>query len=111
MPDLGLVGIVGGIIAVIIGLVVLRLLAAGLYRRVPPSRAMVIYGRGTTRFVTGGGTFVVPIFEEFQFLDLTVKTVKKEKDEVYTVDGVPILLDWVAQVQVDAQDQALTTAA
>lgn len=94
------------------------------YRRVPPNKAMVLYGRGRTTFkadgsieqtgvrlVTGGGTFVLPFFEEYQFLDLTVMTIVKTGDEVYTVDGVPIKLDWVAQVQIGSDRTALITAA
>jgi len=94
------------------------------YRRVPPNRVMVLYGRGRSvfaadgsiqqtgvRMVVGGGTFVWPILEEFQFLDLNVMTIVKTGDEVYTVDGVPIKLDWVAQVQIESTEKALMTAA
>jgi flotillin len=38
-------------------------------------------------------------------------TIKTEKDDVYTVSGVPIQLDWVAQVQIDSEEEALSTAA
>lgn len=82
-----------------------------IYHRVPPSEVMVIYGNRETRFVSGRGSFVSPMVEDFQFLDLTVKTVKKEADEVYTTDGIPILLDWVAQVQIDSREEILATAA
>jgi len=95
-----------------------------IYHRVPPSQVMVIYGRGKTvisgkgeverlgvRLVTGGGAIVVPLLEDFGYLDLTVMTIAKAKDEVYTVDGVPIRLDWVAQVQIDSNQLSLLTAA
>lgn len=85
---------------------------------------MVVYGRGKTlfdlegelektgvRLVTGGGTWVWSIIEDFGFLDLTIMTIAKAKDEVYTVDGVPIRLDWVAQVQIDSKEASLLTAA
>jgi flotillin len=63
------------------------------------------------KLVTGSGTFIWPIVEDFGFLDLTVMTIAKAKDEVYTVDGVPIRLDWVAQVQIDSKEMSLLTAA
>lgn len=94
-----------------------------LYRRVPPNQVMVIFGRGKTerdesgattkrgfRLVTGGGSFILPVFEEFALLDLTVMTIETKQDRVYTVDGVPIFLDWVVQVQVGADESSLTTA-
>ncbi len=49
--------------------------------------------------------------ETFKNLDVTIMTIKTEKDEVYTVSGVPIQLDWVAQVQIDSTEEALRTAA
>jgi flotillin len=90
---------------------------SNMYHRIPPSQVMVIYGRGKivvgkegdlerlgVRFVTGGGAIVWPLVEDFGYLDLTVMTIAKAKDEVYTVDGVPIRLDWVAQVQIDSDE-------
>ncbi|MCB9456870.1 MAG: hypothetical protein H6671_12865 [Anaerolineaceae bacterium] len=80
------------------------------YHRVPPNQVMVVFGRKQPRMVTNGGAFVIPILESFKVLDLTIMTIKTEKDEVYTVSGVPIQLDWVAQVQIDRDEAALQTA-
>ncbi len=126
MLEFGLEGLVL-IVASALGLIILLALvrrAARLYHRVPPNKVMVIYGRGKTvfaaggkvekvgvRLVTGGGALIWPIVEDFDFLDLTVMTIPKAKDEVYTVDGVPIRLDWVAQVQIDSDEISLLTAA
>jgi flotillin len=44
-------------------------------------------------------------------LDVTIMTIKTIKDEVYTVNGVPIQLDWVSQVQINTEENALRTAA
>jgi flotillin len=92
--------------------------------RVPPNQVMVIYGRGKTifqedgtldevgvRMITGGGTWVLSLWEEYGLLDMTMMTIAKAKDEVYTVDGVPIRLDWVAQVQIEPNQRSLITAA
>ncbi|MBL8130650.1 MAG: hypothetical protein JNL42_02225 [Anaerolineae bacterium] len=81
------------------------------YHRVPPSEVMVVYGRGDARMITNGGVFVLPLLETFKQLDLRIMTIKQEKDEVYTVSGVPIQLDWVAQVQIDSDEAMLRTAA
>jgi flotillin len=125
--EMGLIEILSYSLAALIGLLVLYLFGrriANIYHRIPPSQVMVIYGRGKTifggegdlerigvRLVTGGGAFVWPIMEDFGYLDLTVMTIAKAKDEVYTVDGVPIRLDWVAQVQIDSDELSLLTAA
>ncbi|NIM95656.1 MAG: hypothetical protein GTO18_18305 [Anaerolineales bacterium] len=115
------------IIAALFGLIIILIFArraTRLYHRVPPNQVMVIYGRGKTiftedgevervgvRLVTGGGAMVWPLVEDFGYLDLTVMTIAKAKDEVYTVDGVPIRLDWVAQVQIDSDEVSMLTAA
>lgn len=81
------------------------------YHRVPPSEVMVVYGGSRRRLVTNGGVFVIPVIETYKKLDITIMTIKTEKDEVYTESGVPIRLDWVAQVQIDPEEGALHTAA
>jgi flotillin len=111
----------------IVGLVILYYLVIRRIvrrHRVPPNQVMVIYGKGKTAFredgsldpvgvrmITGGGTWVWSIWEDYGFLDLTIMTIAKAKDEVYTVDGVPIRLDWVAQVQIESSESSLITAA
>lgn len=115
------------IAAALVGVLVVLVLigrVTRLYHRVPPNQVMVVYGRGKTvfdekgridrsgvRLVTGGGVLVTPFIEDYGYLDLTVMTITKSGDEVYTVDGVPIRLDWVAQVQIDNEEVSLLTAA
>ena len=81
------------------------------YHKVPPSKVMVVYGKGSPRLVTNGGVFVKPVIETYKLLDITIMTIKAERDEVYTESGVPIQLDWVGQVQIDSEEAALRTAA
>lgn len=98
-------------IVIVVVLVALGVFVASHYHRVPPNEVMVLYGRGQPRLITSGGVFVIPVLETFKKLDVTIMTIKTEKDEVYTVSGVPIKLDWVAQVQIDNEEKALRTAA
>ncbi len=98
------------IVLVVIVVAIISSLAR-LYRRVPPNQVMVLYGIGEPRYITSGGTIILPIVQTSKMLDVTIMTIKTEKDEVYTVSGVPIQLDWVAQVQIDRSQEALTTAA
>ena len=112
------------IVIVAVVVVLLYIYFRRLYYRVPPNKVLVVYGRGKTvfdeegqfvrkgiRLITGGGGFVLPYLEAYDFLDLTVMTIAVEKDEVYTIDGIPIMLDWVAQVQIAADEESILTAA
>lgn len=108
MTGLGILIFVGVLTLIAIFFIVL---AVRYYHRVPPSEVMVVYGRKEPRMITNGATFVVPILESYKKLDMRIITIKTERDEVYTVNGIPIQLDWVSQVQIDGTDAALRTAA
>ena len=51
------------------------LFAFSRYKRCPSDRVLVIYGKtgkdGSSRIVHGGASFVWPVLQDFQFLDLT----------------------------------------
>lgn len=101
------------IVVAVVAILIMALIAfiTRQYHRVPPSQVMVVYGRKDARMVSNGGVFVLPVIETYKMLDITIMTIKQEKDEVYTVSGVPIRLDWVAQVQIDPEESMLRTAA
>ena len=62
---------------IVIGVVVLTFLAIALinrYRRCPSDKILVVYGTGTNKSakcVHGGGTFVLPIIQDYAYLSLT----------------------------------------
>ena len=87
------------------------------YRKVGPNEAMIVSGRGGRagrgfRIVRGGGTFVWPFFEKSDILSLEVMTIDVHTPDVYTMQGVPVEVDGVAQLKVDSNDEAnVATAA
>jgi flotillin len=101
------------------------LLYASRYRKVGPNEVLVISGRRRKhllpsgeqvdvgyRICKGGGAFVWPIVEKYDTLSLELLTLGVgTKDEVYTVQGVPVLVDGVAQVKVRGDDVSIGTAA
>ncbi len=112
---------VGAVLAGVFGAVVLY---ASRYRKVGPNEVLVISGRrrknllpsGETtevgyRICKGGGAFVWPIIEKYDTLSLELLTLSVgTKDEVYTIQGVPVLVDGVAQVKVRGDDISIGTA-
>lgn len=88
----------------------------GRYRKVGPNDALIISGgRGSKgrgfRIVRGGGTFVVPFLEEAKSLSLEVMTIHVHTPEVYTLRGVPVQVDGIAQIKVDSSDENLIATA
>jgi len=118
--------LIGGAVALCLGMAFAGLfLYASRYRKVGPNEVLVISGRRRKhllpsgeqavvgfRICKGGGAFVWPIFEKYDVLSLELLTLGVgTKDEVYTVQGVPVLVDGVAQVKVRGDDVSISTAA
>lgn len=86
------------------------------YRKVGPNEAMIVSGRGGRggrgfRIVRGGGTFVWPFFEKADTLSLEVMTIDVHTPDVYTMQGVTVEVDGVAQLKVDSNDEATVATA
>jgi flotillin len=94
------------------------------YVKVGPNEVLVISGRrrrvreadGTSsvvgfRITKGGGAFIWPIVEKYDILSLEIMTIDVKTPEVYTITGVPIVVDGVAQIKVKGDDVSISTAA
>jgi flotillin len=113
---------IGSVIAILLLLTVVYGVLAGIfrwYRRVPPNAVMVVFGRGYGkgeerrgfRIIKGGGSVVWPVVEEAKFLSLELMTINVEVHNVYTMQGVPVNVDGVAQVKIGGDDAYIYTAA
>ncbi|TMC61066.1 MAG: flotillin family protein, partial [Chloroflexi bacterium] len=95
------------------------------YKKVGPNQVLVISGRGQTftdaatgkresrsfRLVKGGGTIVLPVIERVDELSLEIMTLDVNTPKVYTLQGVAVTVDGVAQVKIRGDDVSITTAA
>src|SRR5687767_404549 len=61
------------VVAVILMVTVVAVLKAGAgrFKKVPPDRALVRYGRGSTSIITGGSTLVLPLLYDTYEMDLS----------------------------------------
>lgn len=117
------------VVVVIIGLIfvlgVFLALYSSRYKKVGPNEVLVISGRRQTvvdpvtgekttrnyRIVKGGGAFIWPVLERVDDLSLEIMTIDVITPKVYTVQGVPITVDGVAQVKIRGDDVSIVTAA
>lgn len=94
------------------------------YVKVGPNEVLVVSGRRKKmvdadgmarqvgfRMVQGGGTFVWPVLERYDILSLELLTLEPRCENVYTVQGVPVTVNGVAQVKVKGDDISIATAA
>jgi flotillin len=115
--------LIGIVVAGVVVFLIVIMVFASRYTKVGPNEVLIISGRrhavattgGMTkvgfRIVRGGGTFVVPVVERVDILSLELMTIDVKTPEVYTVQGVPIMVDGVAQVKVRGDDVSIRTAA
>lgn len=112
------------VIAFVAVFFLVMLVWASRYTKVGPNEVLIVSGRrhkvvsaeGRTttvgfRIVRGGGTFVMPVVERVDILSLELMTIDVKTPEVYTIQGVPIMVDGVAQVKVRGDDVSIRTAA
>ena len=114
---------------VVIGLVfvlfVFLVLYSSRYKKVGPNEVLIISGRRRMvldtltgeslrhnyRIVKGGGAFIWPVLERVDNLSLEIMTIDVVTPKVYTIQGVPVTVDGVAQIKIRGDDVSIATAA
>jgi flotillin len=102
------------IIAGLMVLAILFLMAmfARLYRKAGPHEALVVYGFRGTRIVKGQGTVIFPMIESFHELSLQLMSFDvAPQQDLYTMQGVAVTVEAVAQIKVKSDPESIKTAA
>lgn len=94
------------------------------YKTVGPDEAMVVTGSmlgsknvltddsgRKIKIVRGGGAFILPIFQQAEFLSLLSHKLDVSTPEVYTEQGVPVMADGVAIIKIGGSIEDVATAA
>ncbi len=94
---------------------------ASRYKKVPPDKAMVVYGRKISskhkrgyQVISGGGKFIVPVIESYEFLPLDVRTLDVHVRDIVTdvvSSGAKVNVKCVTQVKISSNIASLHTAA
>lgn len=117
----------GGIALLVLFFVLITVLVVYLsrIRTVGPNEVLIISGRKRTfinpltgaeeessyRIVKAGRAFIWPVIERVDVLSLELLTIEVSIDDVYTMQGVAISLDGVAQIKIASDDTSIGTAA
>jgi flotillin len=102
---------------VVVGsLVVLTLLifaaVARMIRKAGPNEALIVYGFRGTRVVKGHGTLVFPMLENCRELSLELMSFDvAPQQDLYTKQGVAVLVEAVAQIKIKSDRESVETAA
>jgi flotillin len=102
---------------VIAGLIVLALffmmgVLAKMFRKAGPHEALIVYGFRGTRIVQGSGTIIFPMVETCKELSLELMSFDvAPQQDLYTVQGVAVTVEAVAQIKVKSDPESIRTAA
>ncbi len=102
---------------VIVGLIVLALflmmgVLAKMFRKAGPHEAPIVYGFRGTRIVQGSGTIIFPMVESCKELSLELMSFDvAPQQDLYTVQGVAVTVEAVAQIKVKSDPESIRTAA
>ncbi len=116
-------GLVVGAIALVILIVLLTVFIVK-YRTVGPDEALIITGSylGTKnvhvdesgnkiKIIRGGGAFVLPVFQQAKPLSLLSIKLDVTTPEVYTEQGVPVMVDGTSIIKIGSSIEEIATAA
>ena len=116
-------------ILVVVGIVVVLLIALiavfiTKYRTAGPDEALIVTGSylgnknvhvdesgNRIKIVRGGGTFVLPVFQQAEPLSLLSSKLEVSTPEVYTEQGVPVMADGVSIIKIGGSISEIATAA
>ena len=102
------------VIAVVAALAFILIIssAARTFRKVGPNQALVVFGWGGNRVVTGGGALVLPYFQSARELSLELMSFDvAPQQDLYTHQGVAVNVEAVAQIKVRSDATSIRTAA
>ncbi|WP_139490678.1 flotillin family protein [Brevibacillus dissolubilis] len=112
------------VIAVVAVFIVLGIAFWARYKTVGADEAMIVTGSflgsknvqtdesgSKMKIVRGGGSFILPIFQQANFISLLSHKLDVTTPEVYTEQGVPVMADGVAIIKVGGSIEDIATAA
>jgi flotillin len=104
-------------IVVVVALMALALMFligvfARLFRKAGPHQALIVYGFRGTRVIKGRGTVIFPMMENCRELSLELMSFDvAPQQDLYTMQGVAVTVEAVAQIKVKSDPESIQTAA
>jgi flotillin len=100
----------------IVGLLVVFFICFRIYgsllRKVGPNQALIVYGKGGTKVITGGAEFVIPLLQRAQEFSLELMSFDvAPRQALYTSQGVAVNVEAVTQIKVRSDQESVKTSA
>src|SRR5215471_18706294 len=109
---MNLIPIIVGAVAAVIVLIVIVQTYGRLLRKVGPNQALIVFGSGGTKVITGGSHFVIPLYQRAQEFSLELMSFDvAPSQDLYTTQGVAVNVEAVTQIKVRSDQESVKTAA
>jgi flotillin len=110
MDPLILIGI--GVVVIVVVVIIIIQTIGRLLRKVGPNQALIVYGAGGTKVITGGSHFVLPLYQRAQDFSLELMSFDvAPPQDLYTTQGVAVNVEAVTQIKVRSDEESVKTAA
>lgn len=107
-----LILLIGGVAAIVVVVIIIIQTIGRLLRKVGPNQALIVYGAGGTRVITGGSHFVIPLYQRAQDFSLELMSFDvAPSQDLYTTQGVAVNVEAVTQIKVRSDEESVKTAA
>jgi len=98
--------------SLVLGLLMLMIMIARMYRKVGPNEALIRYGMGGTQVYCGRGALIFPMVQTCRDLSLELMSFDvAPQQDLYTNQGVAVSVEAVAQIKVKSDEVSIFTAA
>src|SRR5690242_13380195 len=98
--------------SLVLGLLMLMIVIARMYRKVGPNEALIRYGMGGTQVYCGRGAIIFPMVQTCRDLSLELMSFDvAPQQNLYTKQGVAVTVEAVAQIKVKSDKESILTAA
>src|SRR5580698_5555370 len=98
--------------AMALGVLLLLGMFARMFRKAGPHQALIVYGFRGTRIIKGRGTLIFPMIETARDLSLELMSFDvAPQQDLYTMQGVAVTVEAVAQLKVKSDPESIQTAA
>jgi flotillin len=96
----------------VLGVMFLLSVLARMFRKAGPHQALIVYGFRGPRVIKGRGTMVFPMLESARELSLELMSFDvAPQQDLYTMQGVAVTVEAVAQIKVKSDPESIQTAA
>src|SRR6201982_1853841 len=98
--------------SLVLGLLMIMIVIARMYRKVGPNEALIRYGMGGTQVYCGRGAIIFPMVQTCRELALELMSFDvAPQQDLYTKQGVAVTVEAVAQIKVKSDKESILTAA